>query len=266
MLNYYGIVGGYMRDILEYVRSERKIKILLGIYMITMSIYMFLRCRTGFYYGYVEYCLSDMYISASRSIPHVQMPIFMFICTCIIKDEYRAAVLLNLDSIKNFWNRLFKKILVFAAFLTIYDYIMVTVIGLQYAQFECNWNLPGCYACQSLGAVPWVITDTRIIMLLYVILDLIMLLTTGMIIIISWWIFNGPIVGVMLIIVDIAEELCMSPPAFEIYYAKMIMSEYQIYHGVTFQDNLMYPLLVCIGMYLVGLAVYTFWRKDWLGS
>lgn len=231
------------------------------LFAILVPLYYILQVKSEMKTPGVVYCMNDVYCCIQDNGVFAVFPFAELILLNKLKYEFRAGVLLRTGSMKKMWLRLCKKTAGLAAVITVYVFVVSTVIGSTFCTFSCNWEQRNSNAYYVLRRSVDIEIPVIIIMFLFLLAMFAMLFAAGLLIVYTWWFLGQPILGYMAVMVLMIVEL----KTFDVnvFFLKICMNWARFYYqGINWFQEVVFPLLVMAGLF--GAGFFIFRRKDML--
>lgn len=192
-------------------KNNKMFKCIILFCFFLMPIYVFLSFSMATNSLKVQYCLSDMYCFADVRCKWILLTISLLFIIYLLKSDFRMSVIVRHLTIRRMWIKLCIKIAKVSFAIAAYMYIVVTIIGLNFGQIECNWTSRDCYGFRRVGLERFENPSVWEIMLIYFLITLLTVFIAGLSMTILWWWFNSPIVGFMALLSIYVFEMSSSP-------------------------------------------------------
>ncbi len=235
-------------------------------FMVTIPIYIYLKLYVVLDNPQVVYCLPDAYIYEQLTAVWLIFPVMGIVYINALKHDFSINQIIRRGNLKRIWINLIKDIFVTSLLAGVYIFVWTTIWGLLLTdKVQCNWNSLDSNAYYTLRIQVDTFVDFRVMMVVSFVVTFLMLFCIGLFIVITWWVFNTPVVGYMTMVALMMVELTISPAPIVIFFAKIIGSFYDTYlyyNGLDYFSTCVYPALFAIVLIVLGFILIR--RKDFL--
>lgn len=212
-----------------------------------------LRCLR--YSPRVSYCLSDILCFNEHYTKFYLYPFILIMIINLIKDEFRAGVILRYRSSEKLMMKLSKRLILISAAVGAYQTILTIVLGLVYTPFSCNWGSMTSYPFFLVKQVVVQIPPTVVIMLAYFFSVFITTLVISMFVTVFWWLTETPVTGFIIVVGLLTIETGISIFVNVLFSIVSLQPEKIFLSGMDPWWFAGYPILIFILFFMTGTVI-----------
>lgn len=235
-------------------------------FLVTVPIDIYIELTKMLYKNWVVYCLPDAYAYALNRMIWLVFPVIGIVYINMLKYDFSINQIIRRADYRKIWINLIKDTFITAFLAALYIFIWVTICGVFLAdRVQCNWSDFNSNAYEVLKIQVDTFVDYRVMMFICLWVTFFMVFCVGLFIVITWWVFNTPVIGYAAVPALMMAEMSISPPPVNIFFAKILCKlkdRYLYYSGLDYFNVCIYPALIATGLIVAGFVLIR--RKDFL--
>lgn len=216
------------------------------IYGVGLSIYLFKDA---------VYCYNDIYCIAQSQLYIEMLMVAELYIIYNLRYEWRMSLIVRTGSMRKLWLRITGKIVRMSALITLYTFILCTIVAAFTSVYQCNWTDSDSYAFYTLLRHLNIEIDTWIVQFVYILIVFTEISVMGMFITLLWWWLRQPVYGytAMVAYAVIEKQYLVN----KCYFFKTFTMDntYMYLEGLRVNDQIIFPIAACMTAFLIGLIL-----------
>jgi len=207
------------------------------------------------YSNKVSYCLSDVLCFDEHFTKFYIYPFVLIMIINLLKEEFRAGVVLRYRSSAKFMMKLSRRLIIIAALVGAYQTILTTAMGLVYTPYQCNWDSLTGYPFFLVKNVVTKVPPTAVIILAYFLSVFLTTLVISMFVMVLWWLTETPVTGFIIIVGLLSIETNISIYVNVLFSIVSLRPDKIFLSGIDPWSFLGYPILIILLLFISGTVI-----------
>jgi len=226
------------------------------LYMVLAPILLFLRTlRCLRHLDKVVYCLPDILCFDEHWTKLFLYPFILILVINILKDDFRAGVVLRYGKAEKLMLHLLAKLATFSFLVSVYQTLITIALGLHYAQYQCNWDSSDGLPFFLVGAIVKDKPSTVTIILAYFFSVFITTMVIGMMVTALWWLTETPITGFVCMVALLSVETGVNIYIHVLFSVVDLQPENVYMWGISPWNIVFYPVILLLIFFVAGILI-----------